>query len=62
VSSENEEDVNGILAPLRILEHSRASLSQKQVQLGARLLLTLFENLPLYETITENRLDNSPEG
>ncbi|GIC92830.1 putative C6 transcription factor [Aspergillus udagawae] len=30
VSSENEEDVNGILAPLRILEHSQASLSQKQ--------------------------------
>ncbi|GFF44932.1 LOW QUALITY PROTEIN: hypothetical protein IFM46972_07666 [Aspergillus udagawae] len=62
VSSENEEDVNGILAPLRTLEHRRASLSQKQVQLGARLLLTLFENLSLYETITENRLDNSPEA
>ncbi|GFF99318.1 C6 transcription factor, putative [Aspergillus udagawae] len=62
VSSENEEDVNGILPPLGTLEHSRASSNLRQVRLGARLLVNLFENLLLYETVSENRLDNSPEG
>ncbi|GIK07291.1 hypothetical protein Aspvir_002951 [Aspergillus viridinutans] len=62
VFSESEDYLNGILAPLATLEHSRASSSQKQVQLGARLLLTLFESLSLYETVADNRLDISPEG
>ncbi|EAW20247.1 putative C6 transcription factor [Aspergillus fischeri NRRL 181] len=62
VSSENYEHLNGILAPLATLEHNGTSSSPKQVQLGARLLLTLFENLSFYETLTENRSDNSPEG
>ncbi|PKX91111.1 putative C6 transcription factor [Aspergillus novofumigatus IBT 16806] len=59
---ESEDHLNGILTPLATLEHNRASSSSKQFQLGARLLLTLFENLSLYETVAENRLDNSPEG
>ncbi|GAQ11866.1 hypothetical protein ALT_9187 [Aspergillus lentulus] len=62
VFSENEEYLNGILAPLATLEHNGPSWSPKQVQLGARLLLTLLENLSLYETLAENRSDNSPEG
>jgi chromatin structure-remodeling complex subunit RSC3/30 len=61
-SSENEEYLNGILAPLATSEHHRVRSSPKQVQLGARLLLTLFENLSLYETVAENHSDNSPEG
>ncbi|KAF7181881.1 hypothetical protein CNMCM7691_001178 [Aspergillus felis] len=37
--SENEDYLNGIFARLATLEHSRFSSSQKQIQLGARLLL-----------------------
>ncbi|KAH2916818.1 hypothetical protein KXW25_007573 [Aspergillus fumigatus] len=62
VSSEIDEHLNEIFAPLATLEHGGTGSSPKQVQLGARLLLTLFENLSFYETITENRSDNSPEG
>jgi chromatin structure-remodeling complex subunit RSC3/30 len=35
VSSENEEYLNGILAPLATSEHHRVRSSPKQVQLGA---------------------------
>ncbi|KAH1276181.1 hypothetical protein KXV22_005051 [Aspergillus fumigatus] len=62
VSSEIDEHLNEIFAPLATLEHGGTGSSPKQVQLGARLLLTLFGNLSFYETITENRSDNSPEG
>ncbi|GIJ90576.1 hypothetical protein Asppvi_009535 [Aspergillus pseudoviridinutans] len=62
VFSDSEDYLNGILAPLATVERSRVSSSQKQIQLGARLLLTLFENLLLYETVADNRSDNSPEG
>ncbi|RLL93210.1 hypothetical protein CFD26_101034 [Aspergillus turcosus] len=59
--SEDEDYLTGIHAPLT-LEQNRASPSPKQVQLGARLLLTLFENMSLYESLAENLLDTSPEG
>lgn len=62
MSSEIDEHLNEIFAPLATLEHGGTGSSPKQVQLGARLLLTLFGNLSFYETITENRSDNSPEG
>ncbi|KAF7128409.1 hypothetical protein CNMCM5793_003139 [Aspergillus hiratsukae] len=59
--SEDEDCLTGIHAP-STSEQNQASPSPKQVQLGARLLLTLFENLSLYENIADNLLDTSPEG
>lgn len=61
VFSEDEDYLTGIHAPLT-LEQNQASPSPKQIQLGARLLLTLFENLSLHENVAENVLDTSAEG
>ncbi|EAW13605.1 putative C6 transcription factor [Aspergillus clavatus NRRL 1] len=60
--SEEGGSANGIGAPLTMVEYDCAVPSPKQVQLGARLLLTLFENLSLYENVSENLWDMSPEG
>ncbi|PYH47009.1 putative C6 transcription factor [Aspergillus saccharolyticus JOP 1030-1] len=39
-----------------------ATPDPRQVQMGARLLALLFENLPLYERLAETSLDVWPEG